>query len=95
MNSSSNNILDYPEERYLKTKKTAEKFQIIQIGLCLFMKTNQNNTNNSNEFIVKPYSFYLFPEDYSGNPFITCETSAIIFNREHKMDFNKWIYEGN
>jgi hypothetical protein len=22
------------------------------------------------------------------------ETSAIIFNREHKMDFNKWIYQG-
>lgn len=82
--------MDFPEERYTKIKNVAEKFRIIQIGLCLFIKSN-----SPNEYIIKPYTFYLFPEDHSGNQLITCETSAIIFNRDHKMDFNKWIYEGN
>ena len=45
-------------------------------------------------YIAKPYNFYVFPEDNTGNNLLICETSAIIFNRDHKMDFNKWIYSG-
>jgi hypothetical protein len=87
----NNNILDYPEERYLKYKSTAEKFKIIQIGICCFSKSKENN----GEYTAKPYTFFIFPEENSGNNFINCETNAIIFNRDHKMDFNKWIYEGS
>jgi poly(A)-specific ribonuclease len=83
-----NNILDFPEQRYLKYKSTAEKYRIIQLGLCLW------NKSDSNSYQALPYNIYMFPDDYSGNTQLNCETSAIIFNREHNMDFNKWIYKG-
>jgi hypothetical protein len=83
-----NNILDLPDQRYLKYKATAEKYRIIQLGLCLWNKTDFNS------YQALPYNIYMFPEDFSGNNQINCETSAIIFNREHNMDFNKWIYKG-
>jgi poly(A)-specific ribonuclease len=83
-----NNILDFPDQRYLKYKSTAEKYRIIQLGLCLW------NKSDSNSYQALPYNIYMFPEDFSGNNQLNCETSAIIFNREHNMDFNKWIYKG-
>jgi hypothetical protein len=46
------------------------------------------------EWFSKTYNCYIFPEDNSGNNYLNMETSAIIFNRDHKMDFNKWIYQG-
>lgn len=66
----------------------AEKYKIIQVGLTTFNKTAEN------EFICRPYTFYVFPEENSGNNMLNSELSSIIFNREHKMDFNKWIYNG-
>lgn len=50
--------------------------------------------NSDKEFLAKPYNFFVFPEENSGNPNINWELGAIIFNREHKMDFNKWINKG-
>ena len=81
-------IIDFPEHRYSKYKSTAEKYRIIQLGLCIW------NKSESGAYIALPYNIYIFPEDFSGNNYLNCETSAIIFNREHKMDFNKWIYKG-
>jgi hypothetical protein len=83
----NNNILDTPEERFQKYKQTAEKYKIIQFDLTTFKKEN-------NQWFAKPYNCYIFPEDNSVNHYINMETPAIIFNREHKIDFNKWIYEG-
>lgn len=91
--SMSNNILDDPEARYHKYKLTAEKFKIIQVGLCTFHKCI-NMENGKHSYVAKPYNIYVFPEDNSGNSVWSNETSAIIFNREHGMDFNKWIYKG-
>lgn len=45
--------------------------------------------------MARPYNIYVFPEDNVGNSFLNCETGAIIFNRDHGMDFNKWIHKGN
>jgi hypothetical protein len=82
------NILDSPEERFIKYKQIAEKYKIIQVGICTYKKTAEK------EYIAKPYNFYVFPEDNSGTNNLVLETSAILFNRDHKMDFNKWIYQG-
>jgi hypothetical protein len=89
----NNNIIDFPEHRYTKYKATAEKFRIIQLGICAWKKVYSNE--NEFNYISKPYNIYMFPEDTVGNSLLNCETAAIIFNREHKMDFNKWIYKGN
>lgn len=91
INPWNNNVLDYAEARFNKYKQTAEKFRIIQVGICIYNKTYNDNKV---EYIAKPYNFYVFPEDNSGNNLLNCETQAIIFNRDHNMDFNKWIYKG-
>ncbi len=93
INPWQNNILDFPEARYTKYKQTAEKFRIIQLGICTWHKYF-NETENKYKFIARPYTIYVFPEENVGNALLNCETSAIIFNREHGMDFNKWIYKG-
>jgi poly(A)-specific ribonuclease len=87
--SRNNNIIDFPEERYLKYKNIAEKYKIIQVGICVF-----NRVEGDNQYIAKPYNFYVFPEENTGNNYINCEVGALIFNRDHNMDFNKWIYKG-
>ena len=94
INPWNNNILDFPETRYTKYKSTAEKFRIIQLGICTWHKNYDQNENKFN-YIVRPYNIYVFPEENVGNSLINCETGAIIFNRDHGMDFNKWIYKGN
>lgn len=90
INCRQNNIIDYPEARYNKYKATAEKFRIIQLGICTWKRENVPDL----KFLAKAYNIYMFPEDISGNALLNCETSAMIFNRDHKMDFNKWIYKG-
>jgi hypothetical protein len=96
INPWNNHILDFPDFRYSKYRSTAEKFRIIQVGICTWKKTGGSEENNSKNpsYIARPYNIYIFPEDFSGNNLINCETAALIFNREHKMDFNKWIYKG-
>ena len=96
INPKNKAITDSPQERYIKYKHTAEKFKIIQMGITTFKKKESWNESLGQKayYECKPYNAFLFPEDNSGNNLITCETSAIILNRENKVDFNKWIYEG-
>jgi hypothetical protein len=92
INPWNRNLIDFPDSRYGKYKQIAEKFRIIQLGICTWKKVTKENSEFHYE--AKPYNIYVFPEDWSGNTHINCETAAIIFNRENKMDFNKWIYKG-
>ena len=120
INPWQSNILDFPDHRYSKYRQTAEKYRIIQLGICAWKKISANAPNNyentgsvhsspshhnsphsqdyhiqkMSSYIARPYNIYIFPEDNSGQQQINCETGAIIFNRDHKMDFNKWIYKG-
>ena len=85
------NFLDSPSDRYNKLKLSSEKFKIIQIGLVTWLKIEDNNKE---KYIAKPYNFFVFPNEDCGNLQINCEISSMIFNREHGMDFNKWIRKG-
>lgn len=81
-------LIDTPAERYYLYKKAAEKYRIIQVGLVLWHKKEDNS------YIARPYNFYVFPyEEFNNNRF-DMEVGAIIFNREHGIDFNKWINQG-
>ena len=85
------NFLDSPSERYNRLKLSSEKFKIIQFGLVPWIK---NEINGKISYIAKPYNIFCFPNEDSGNLQINCEISSMIFNREHGMDFNKWIRKG-
>ena len=66
----------------------AEQFRIIQLGLVLWHKQSDNS------YISHPYNFYVFPYEDCNNNKLNMEIGSIIFNRDHGVDFNKWIREG-
>mmetsp|Transcript_102272 Transcript_102272/g.305372 ORF Transcript_102272/g.305372 Transcript_102272/m.305372 type:complete len:555 (-) Transcript_102272:70-1734(-) len=78
-------IQDLPSRRYTKMRNVASRYSIIQFGICLF-----HEEENGSGYLARPYNFYLFPESGA----VLMEGSSICFLRDHKMDFNKWIYEG-
>eukprot|EP00455_Lapot_gusevi_P041194 TRINITY_DN474_c0_g2_i2.p1 TRINITY_DN474_c0_g2~~TRINITY_DN474_c0_g2_i2.p1 ORF type:complete len:636 (+),score=199.19 TRINITY_DN474_c0_g2_i2:100-2007(+) len=74
---------------YRKAKRVASTYNIIQIGLAIFEKTPEGG------YVSRPFNFFLIPASSKGfNPRITFETAALEFNRDHGMDFNKWVREG-
>lgn len=82
---------DSTSDRYDKMKLVAEQYKIIQIGVCLYHENVSSDSSAPLSYTARPYNFYLFPED----GMIRMEASAIAFNKDHGMDFNKWIYEGS
>lgn len=50
-------LYDLPLQRYSRSKKVAEKYRIIQVGLCLFHKKDDIWT-------AFPYNFYVFPREF-------------------------------
>lgn len=68
---------DDSEERYRKCLVVANRYSIIQFGLCLFhkeekaaasqgaeykkKKRSSNSQDQKTYYIARPYSFYLFP----------------------------------
>lgn len=79
--------------RYSKLKDSAEKFAVVQFGVCPFRWDNANA-----QFLAHPYNFYIFPRnEVSVNmpsfDFL-CQTASIEFLAKHHFDFNTCIYEG-
>ena len=98
-NDKNNNIIDTPEYRYLKYKKTSEKYSIIQLGLSFFkLTTNPNIYHKQICYECSPYNIYLFPnakdlKEISQDK-LNLEVKCMHFNQKGKIDFNKWINEG-
>ncbi|KAK9057183.1 hypothetical protein SSX86_024550 [Deinandra increscens subsp. villosa] len=79
--------------RYLKVKDSAEKFAVVQFGVCPF---RWDPTKQS--FIAHPHNFYVFPRqeiggDDKSHEFL-CQTSSIDFLAKYQFDFNVCIKEG-
>ena len=93
-NDQNNIIFDTPKNRYIKYKKTAEKYSIIQFGLTIFKK----DKTNPKQYECYPYNFYLFQNANDlkalSQDNINFEIKSMIFNSNGKIDFNKWISEG-
>ena len=92
---------DSPFTSFRKKVSAAQKFGLIQVGICLFEDTAPNKTSGSfahRNYITRPYNFYVFPSSepslakFSKAP--TLDPEAIVFNRRHGMDFQKWICNG-
>lgn len=73
---------DSPAERYSKIRRIAMSYEIIQVGLCLFVRKGDT-------WEARPFNFYVFPQESGNNPRITLEISAVTFLKDHNMDFNK------
>eukprot|EP00760_Papus_ankaliazontas_P003151 PhM_4_TR1145/c0_g1_i1/m.61815/K01148/PARN, PNLDC1; poly(A)-specific ribonuclease len=79
-------ILHPLPKSYDLKRRAAEKFSLIQVGLCLFEKDP-----SSDDYITRPFNFYVFP--LTGRV-VVLEPSGVDFNRRNNMDYQRWIYEG-
>lgn len=82
---------DTAEIAYLKAKRSAENFQILQFAVCPFSFKASN-------LIAHPYNFHLFPRDEL-NLNMPCYTfscqSSFLSSMAHKgFDFNACIHDG-
>ncbi|KAL7249105.1 hypothetical protein ACSBR1_011298 [Camellia fascicularis] len=79
--------------RYLKVKDSAEKFAVVQFGVCPFRWDSSKQS-----FIAHPHNFYIFPrqEIPVGGPSyeFLCQTTSIDFLAKYQFDFNQCIHEG-
>ncbi|XP_071725703.1 poly(A)-specific ribonuclease PARN [Rutidosis leptorrhynchoides] len=79
--------------RYLKVKDSAEKFAVVQFGVCPFRWDS-----NKQSFISHPHNFYIFPrQEVGGNDAsyeFLCQTSSIDFLAKYQFDFNLCVKEG-
>ncbi|KAK6934610.1 Ribonuclease CAF1 [Dillenia turbinata] len=84
---------DRYDVQYLKVKDSAEKFAVIQFGVCPFRYDSSKQS-----FIAHPHNFYVFPRQeftVPGSSYeFLCQTSSIDFLAKYKFDFNVCIREG-
>ena len=103
--SEERNKTDLPFENYLKAYNAANKYAVIQMGLCIFKAKLSPNLDKSSpaylqkdvEFEAFPFTFYLFPRTYDGvlRKDVGLEISSIQFNVfKHKINWNKWLAQG-
>ncbi|KAJ3143590.1 hypothetical protein HDU90_000353 [Geranomyces variabilis] len=85
--------LDTVEARYHKLKRSATEFQLTQYGVCTF-KWNEV----AQKYTAKPFNSYVFPlagrKAFGLEKSFTCQASSLLFLRDCKFDFNKWISQG-
>lgn len=74
----------------------ANKYNIIQVGLALFIpKSLEKDGNAKDVYEIRPYNIYVFPRENSDfSPQISCDASAMSFNIKHGMNWQTWITEG-
>jgi poly(A)-specific ribonuclease len=82
-------LIDNCEERFYKLRKIAIKYNIIQVGLVFFFYEEKENS-----YVAKPYNIYVFPSKELGEKNIGMEIEALVFNKKHGCDFNKWLIKG-
>jgi len=90
------NSFDTPKIRYEKIKRNDERFLILQFGLCLFRR-NEEETK-SFTYDCDAYNCFLFPRSQNSKftkdlPF-SCLNSSVEFLCEQNFDFNKVFNKG-
>ncbi|KAJ0986878.1 hypothetical protein J5N97_005234 [Dioscorea zingiberensis] len=84
---------DRADVRYLKVKDSAEKFAVVQIGVCPFRWDPSRGS-----FLAYPHNFFIFPRkelpfDGPSHEFL-CQTTSMNFLAKYQFDFNTCIHEG-
>ncbi|XP_042419771.1 poly(A)-specific ribonuclease PARN-like isoform X2 [Zingiber officinale] len=85
---------DRSDVRYLKLKDSAEKFAVVQFGVCPFRWDSSKGS-----FFAHPHNFYIFPRKelpLHGPPDdFLWQVTSIDFLTKYQFDFNACIYEEN
>lgn len=85
--------LDRFDIRYLKVKDSADKFAVVQLGVCPFRWDPSVSS-----FVAHPHNFYVFPRQelpVSAPSYeFMCQTASLDFLAKYQFDFNTCINEG-
>uniref|UniRef100_A0A7N0TZN9 Uncharacterized protein n=1 Tax=Kalanchoe fedtschenkoi TaxID=63787 RepID=A0A7N0TZN9_KALFE len=84
---------DRCDVKYLKVKDSAEKFAVLQFGVCPFRWDSEKQS-----LVANPYNFYIFPSQEaaagSRSSGFMCQTSSLEFLARYQFDFNACVKEG-
>ena len=85
--------------RYRKMAAVAERFSLIQFGVCPFVPRDGaaapfplDATAEGAPLVAHPFGVFVFPEGDQRH--ITLSPTSIAFLRSHDMDFNAWLSHG-
>ncbi|XP_026701865.1 poly(A)-specific ribonuclease PNLDC1 isoform X2 [Athene cunicularia] len=82
-------LFDSPAERYLKARQSVQRFTVTQLGLAIF------SNENSNEYVVHSYNFFLFPSTLGVTDVeFNLSASSIQFLSHYGFDYNKFLKDG-
>ncbi|KAI8825287.1 ribonuclease H-like domain-containing protein [Fimicolochytrium jonesii] len=88
-----NEYLDTAQDRYTKSKRSTQSYVPIQFGLSTFAWDAA-----AKQYVAKPFNCYVFPAVGSRvlglDREFTCQAGSLVFLRQSKLDFNKWISQG-
>ncbi|KAF8285818.1 putative poly(A)-specific ribonuclease PARN [Trypanosoma cruzi] len=93
-------ITDTPEESYRAKRTVASRYNIIQVGICLFHRENTAADSTPAHYVARPFNFVLFPhnsDEFNANERsrdVVLSPSSLAFLRRHDMNFQSWVYQG-
>lgn len=75
--------------------RIAERYTLIQLGLTIVGRSGEAGEER---LVCASYNLFAFPyvgpELLGGQPGFFCQATALHFNSQHHVDFNKWIGQG-
>ncbi|KFV95776.1 Poly(A)-specific ribonuclease PARN-like domain-containing protein 1, partial [Eurypyga helias] len=87
--SGEPSLFDSPAERYLKARRSVQRFTVPQLGLAIF------SNEKSNKYVVHSYNFFLFPSTLgAADVEFTLSASAVQFLSHYGFDYNKFARDG-
>lgn len=84
-------ILDPAHVAFIEKNMAAAKYNIIQLGVCLFVRKSADGADVV-KYDAYPFNFFAFPGNKDGDVCMNVDTAA--FLTKHGMDFSKWITTG-
>jgi hypothetical protein len=108
-NQPRGSVLDTTEEKYHSLRAGATDYTILQLGICIATHHPETNSYTYTPFNLYTWPSKFNGSSLSplgfGSPIhgggslnnpglLHMDTEAIEYNREHGMDFTKWIHQG-
>ncbi|SCU69237.1 Poly(A)-specific ribonuclease PARN-1 [Trypanosoma equiperdum] len=93
-------VTDTPQETYNAKRAAASRYNIIQVGICLFHKNSENGPSTPASYVARPFNFVIFPNHEDDSPSlgrgddVVLNPSSLAFLRRHDMNFQSWVYRG-
>ncbi|NWI70614.1 PNDC1 ribonuclease, partial [Todus mexicanus] len=83
-------LFESPAERYLKARRSVQRFTAAQLGKCC-----SDTENKLPRYVVHSYNFFLFPSTLGVTDVeFTLSASSIRFLSHYGFDYNKFLKDG-